>query len=305
MPDDIFARTTPPAPLRKSGGSARLIAGTGLLSFLLGAALVGWLAYDGKLTWSANSTPTAPAQLTDKGVSGAASVVSPSPYASPTSAPLAPLPQTAAVEQRLAQLETRLTQLDLRASAASGNAARAEGLLIAIAARRAVERGMPLGTLADQLKLRFGDAQPNAVAKVIEAARSPVTLDKLVGALDSLSAKLTEAEAQESGWDKFSRQVSSLFVVRREASSDTNPAQRLAQARLLLRTGQVEAAADLVAALPGSAQAAGWIGDARRYASTQAALDQLETAAILEPRELQDSVGRKVEQASPVAGPTI
>jgi hypothetical protein len=305
MPDDIFARTTPPAPLRKSGGVGRLIAGTGLLSFLLGAALVGWLAYDGKLIWSADSTPPAPAQLADKGVSGAASVVSPSPSASPSIAPLAPIPQTAGLEARLAQLETRLAQLDLRATAASGNAARAEGLLIALATRRAIERGMPLGTLEDQLKLRFGDAQPNAVAKVIEVARSPVTLDKLVSGLDGLSAKLTEAETQESGWDKFTRQVSSLFVVRREASADSNPAQRLAQARLLLRTGQVEAAADLVAALPGNSQAAGWIGDARRYASAQQALDQLETAAILEPRELQDGAGRKVEQPSPVAAPTV
>ena len=40
MPDDIFARTTPSAPLRKSGGSGRLIAGTGLAPHGVAAAAV-------------------------------------------------------------------------------------------------------------------------------------------------------------------------------------------------------------------------------------------------------------------------
>ena len=46
--------------------------------------------------------------------------------------------------------------------AASGNAARAEGLLIAFSARRTLERGNDLGYLGDQLRLRFGDAEANA-----------------------------------------------------------------------------------------------------------------------------------------------
>ena len=87
-------------------------------------------------------------------------------------APPAPSPSAAAVDYaqtalgvRMAELEQRMTKLNFEAEAASGNAARAEGLLIAAAARRTVERGAPLGYLEDQLKLRFANAQPNAVAR--------------------------------------------------------------------------------------------------------------------------------------------
>lgn len=90
-------------------------------------------------------------------------------------------------DQRLAAMEQRLARLDLQAQAASGNAARAEGLLIAFATRRSMERGAPLGYLADQLRLRFGDARPNAVRTIIEASRDPVTLDQLMARLEGLS----------------------------------------------------------------------------------------------------------------------
>src|SRR5688572_11436236 len=90
------------------------------------------------------------------------------PAANPLASPLAvprPSPGAAGVESaqtalavRLAELEQRMTRLNLAAEAASGNAARAEGLLTAAAARRAIERGTPLGYLEDQLKVRFADA---------------------------------------------------------------------------------------------------------------------------------------------------
>src|SRR5690606_9277141 len=46
--------------------------------------------------------------------------------------------EQAALDRRIAELEQRLAQIDLHANAAAGNATRAEGLLIAVAARRAV-----------------------------------------------------------------------------------------------------------------------------------------------------------------------
>ena len=293
MPDDFFTRTPPPsAPPRKSGGIGRLLVGVAALSFLVGGGLVGWLAMDGRLSFG--DAPAKPAVTAPIKAVGAA------PGASPSGIPTLSAPaQTTTLEARIAQLEARLAKLDQRTSGA-GNAARAEGLLIALAARRAIERGMPLGTLEDQLRLRFGNAQPNPVRLVIEAARQPVTLDQLVAGLEALDSKLASAEASENGWERFTRQVSSLFVVRSDSAQSTRPAQKLAQARLLLRTGQVEAAANLVAALPGAAGAAEWIAQARRFAGVQAALDQLETAAILEPRELQDGSGAAVLQASPV-----
>ena len=52
--------------------------------------------------------------------------------------------------------------------------------------------------------------------------------------------------------------------------------------------------------LPGADQAEDWIADATRFAEAQAALDRIESTAVLEPRELRDGSGNKVEQPSPV-----
>jgi hypothetical protein len=76
------------------------------------------------------------------------------PPVAPTMVPLG------ATEARLADLEGRMSRIDLRASAAAGNAARAEGLLIAFAARRALDRGVALGYIEGELRDRFGGTQP-------------------------------------------------------------------------------------------------------------------------------------------------
>ena len=62
-------------------------------------------------------------------------------------------------------LEQRLARIDLQANAEEANTSHAEALLVAFAARRATERGAPLGYLEDQLKLRFGDALPVTVSR--------------------------------------------------------------------------------------------------------------------------------------------
>jgi hypothetical protein len=208
--------------------------------------------------------------------------------------------QQGGLEQRLAAAEQRLARLDLQAEAASGNAARAEGLLIAFAARRAVERGTELGFLADQLRLRFGDALPNAVDTVVRGASDPVTLDQLVTQLDSLSPELSASNSRFS-FDALTNELSSLFVVRRDTTPSIQPAERLERAKLFLQSGRVPAAIAEVRNLPGAAGASGWIADAQRYAAMQRALDLIETSAVLEPRRLRDRNGVAVEQPSPAA----
>jgi hypothetical protein len=307
MPDDYFTRTQPSAaaPPRKPAGIGRLILAASVFSFLVGGGLVGWLAYDGKLRWAPETAVSVQGPREQR-------VISPAPTPAPSravaaSTPAVPAPVlpglTSGIEQRMAQIEQRLNTLDLRAQAATGNAARAEGLLIALASRRAIERGMPLGSLADQLRLRFGDAQPRAVQVVIDGAKTPVTLVQLDAGLAALSDQLTKASADEGGWSRFTRQVSDMFVIRRTDSAAVQPEAQLDQARLLLRSGQAEGAANLVARLPGAANAASWVSDARRLAAMQQALDQLEAAAILEPRELQDGRGQPVRQTSPAVEP--
>jgi hypothetical protein len=311
MPDDYFTRTQPPAaaPPRKPAGVGRLILAASMLSFLLGGGLIGWLAYAGKLRLDSDAVQTAAAPLSrPAGNPSAAPTAAPTGIAT-TAGSASPAPAlaqpglTGGLEQRMAQIEQRLNTLDLRAQAATGNAARAEGLLIALASRRAIERGMPLGSLADQLRLRFGDAQPRAMQVVIDGAKTPVTLVQLDTGLTELSDQLTKAAAEDSGWTRFTRQLSDMFVIRRTDSAAVRPEAQLDQARLLLRSGQTEGAANLVAQLPGARAAADWIAEARRFAALQQALDQLEAAAILEPRELQDGRGQPVRQVSPAAEP--
>lgn len=207
--------------------------------------------------------------------------------------------QQGGLDVRVAAMEQRLTQLDLQTQAAAGNAARAEGLLIAFASRRAIERGAPLGYLADQLRLRFGDARPNAVRTVIAAAQNPVTLDVLLARLDALSPELADAPADEGFLASIGRELSAAFVVRRENTPSPASERRLERARMFLQSGRAQDALTEVRNLPNAAAAAEWIRDAERYAGAQDALELLETAAVLEARDLRDGDGERVVQASP------
>ncbi len=207
--------------------------------------------------------------------------------------------QQGGLDQRLAAAEQRLARLDLQAQAAAGNAARAEGLLIAFATRRALERRAELGYLADQLRLRFGDALPNAVRTVIAFSREPVTVDELAARLDSLGPELSEGD-QSVSWESFMRELGELFVIRREATPSPQPERRLERARLALESGRINAAIGEVQNLPGADKAESWIADAERYRDAMDALERIETAAVLEPRLLRDGAGNPVEQLSPV-----
>ncbi len=230
---------------------------------------------------------------------------SPTPSAAPTNAEEAAeavvqmAEMQGGIDQRLAAAEQRLTNLDLQAQAAAGNAARAEGLLIAFASRRALEKGAELGYLADQLRLRFGDALPNAVATIISTSRNPVTLEELVARLEGLAPQLAEAPAS-GGLEGLQREISQLFVIRRESAPSPQPSRRLERARLFLESGRVEAAIAEVRNLPGAEDASSWIADAERYAAAMQALDLIETSAVLEPRKLRDGAGNRIEQLSPV-----
>ncbi|WP_271078417.1 hypothetical protein [Aurantiacibacter sp. MUD61] len=207
--------------------------------------------------------------------------------------------QQGGLDSRIAAMEQRLTRLDLQSQAAAGNAARAEALLIAFASRRAIERGAPLGYLADQLRLRFGEDRPNAVQTVIDAAQDPVTLDQLLARLEGLAPQLDDAPEGEDVFTRLARELSEVFVVRREDTASPVAERRLERARLFLQSGRIEAAISEIRNMPNAAIAQDWIDDAERFAAAQRALETLETAAVLDPRELRDGEGSPVEQRSP------
>ncbi len=270
-----------------------------VLAFALGAAAVVWSAWRGYLAeWLPESeTASELAALPGAGQEADAA-------AAEEPAERSELKAVSTVEARVAMLEDRLSRLNLQANAASGNAARAESLLIAFATRRMVDRGEPLRYLADQLRLRFANAQPRAVTAIIDFAEKPVTIDELSARLEALSPQLAGDSDEASFWDKAMHELSNLFTVRRTPSALLSPEARIERARVMLRAGKIPAAIEQIELLPGADSAETWVADAKRYAEVQQALDLIETAAMLEPNRLQDSEGNRVSQPSPLATPT-
>ncbi len=292
---------------RRKPTSMRALALAGLLAFAAGGGLVGWVVWY-------NLQPERSAAVAGS-VAETTQPIAPSPSPSPSLADEAVQSAAASeasqavtrveeqqggIDQRLAAAEQRLARLDLQAQAAASNAARAEGLLIAFATRRAVERGAELGYLADQLRLRFGDQWPNAVATIIDFSRKPVRLDGLVARLEGLGPQLRERDTGPS-FATLQREMSQLFVFRRESTPSPQPERRLERARWALEQGRYQTAIDEVRNMPGAAKAEGWIGDAERYRDVMRALETIETAAVLDQRGLRDGAGNRVrELASPL-----
>jgi hypothetical protein len=255
-----------------------------LIAFLLGLAAMGWLLS----RW-------------DRGAEmlGIASVAAPQGEAAPPpqvqverapQAELAPAPDAARIvidpemTRRVNTLEQRLAELDAQSRAAVGNADRAEGLLVAFAARRALDRGVALGYLEGLLRQRFAATQPQAVGIVITSARDPVTLQQLQDELKEVSSKLAGGGPEQSWWGAFQNEFSDLIRIRKEGTPSTIPSERLARATRALDAGLAEVALAEVLRLPGRDQARDWITQARRYVSARRALDTIETAALLESR---------------------
>jgi outer membrane murein-binding lipoprotein Lpp len=245
-----------------------------LVALLIGMGVMAWLfaRYDVVADYIAPKPPT---------------IVAPKPASPPPVIRIAAPPSSdvvgAVVDQRIDSLEEKVDRIDERAQAATGEASRAEGLLVAFAARRSIDRGVPLGYLEGILRDRFGGVEPQAVAMVISGSRTPVTIDQLRDQLDALSPKLTGASADEGWWDGFRRELGGLIVIRKADLPSAAPVDRLARARDNLAAGQVDAALAEVARLPARTAAQGWIVAARRYVQTRAALDRIETAALLRP----------------------
>ncbi|WP_428333180.1 hypothetical protein [Novosphingobium sp.] len=184
---------------------------------------------------------------------------------------------------RLTALQQRLAELNQQALSASGQATRAEALLVAFAARRAIERGQPLGTLETPLRTRFGATQPNAVDQIIAAAQKPVTIGGLSQDFAVLEPRLAGGPANERTWDWMSRQLGSLFIIRHDDMPSPAPEGRLARARAALAGQRVDLAIAEIERLPGKDAATDWLAHARDWIATQRALDQIESAALSTP----------------------
>jgi len=255
-----------------------------LLAFVAGVAAMGWLlARSGTAAAFLGVAPAPPPAAATRAPPVA---VEREPAAEPEAE--APPGERLVIDpettRRVNRLEERLALLDLQSRTAVGNADRAEGLLVAFAARRALDRGVALGYIETLLRQRFAATEPQAVATVLTVARQPVTVQSLQAEFQRIAPHLSGGGQEQGWWQAFKTEMAGLVTIRRENTPSTQPAERLRRAGQSLQSGDVEVALLEVLRLPSHERAAKWIAEARRYVAARRALDRLESAALLEPR---------------------
>jgi hypothetical protein len=254
----------------KMSWSARLL--IGLVLIIVGAGAAAWsLAHYPRAARMIGIMPAAQPQaaLTPKPV-----VMNPQP------AQVAPQSNSEDA-MRIAQLEQRLARVENATQRVEGFAGRADALVVAFAARRAIDRGVALGFLEPLLIDRFGQQHQRAVATVITASHQPVRLNDLIARYEALGPALRGAGPQDSWWTNFKRGLGSVIAIHRADRPSSNPDARYRRAAERLSSGDVDQALAETMRLPGAANAGDWIGKARRYIAAHRALDEIESAALL------------------------
>lgn len=195
--------------------------------------------------------------------------------------PLALPQQEEADAARIAELEARLSRVESSAHRVEGTAGRADALLVAFAARRAVDRGVALGYLEPLLLDRFGQTHARAVGAIISGSHSPVSLNDLLSEYRRLGPVLRSSAPEEGWWTQFKREIGSLIQVRHADRPSTQPDARYLRALSQLEDGEVDAALAETMRLPGAPHAGDWVRKARQYVGVHRALDEIESAALL------------------------
>lgn len=183
--------------------------------------------------------------------------------------------------KEIATLENRLTRVESTAQRVEGSAGRADALLVAFAARRAIDRGVALGYLEPLLLDRFGRSHARAVATIITGSHSPVRLNDLVSEYRELGPQLRSSAPEESTWTQFKRELGSVIQIRRADRPSTQPDARYERALSALEDDEVDTALAETMRLPGAANADPWVRRARQYIAVHRALDEIESGALL------------------------
>ena len=204
-----------------------------------------------------------------------------SKLAGPQTSAAAPAPAESA---RIAALEQRLSAVENATQRAEGFAGRADALVVAFAARRAIDRGVALGYLENLLVDRFGAQHQAAVATVITASHQPVRLEDLTSEYEALGPELRRGGPEDSWWTNFKRELGSLVELHRADRPAMNAEARYGRALQRLSSGDVDQALAETMRMPGAARANDWIAKARRYIAAHRALDEIESAALLAGR---------------------
>lgn len=185
------------------------------------------------------------------------------------------------IAEQIGQLQARLQRVESENAQVQGSAGRADALLIAFAARRAIERGMALGYLEPLLVDRFGAQHPQAVASIVTGSRDPVRLTELIAQYQDLEPQLVGPPPNEGLWTGIKRSLSSLITVHQSDRPSNQPQARYDRAVAHLMAGEVDAALAETMRLPGAPRARDWIDSARRYVAVHRSLDEIESAALI------------------------
>lgn len=246
-----------------------------ILAFVGGGLAISWLSSSGLAPW--DETPLAGSDARDAALPEAA----PPPVNPMLASPVAPQ-----ILQPIA------------------DSARTEAMLVAMATRRAINAGAPLGDLGPRIETAFGQSQPQALARIKAAEKEGMTPVKLAAEFDSIAPQLSREP--EMSWSRFRQEILTMFVLHTSDAPPPTADAQLQRTRDLVLTGNVESAIRLVAAMPGAANARDWLAKARRYVETQRALDSLEKAALSMPMVAQQPViaptpDESVSEVNPVA----
>lgn len=256
---------------RKLGWGARLL--IALVLIIAGAAAATWgLAHYRSAARFLGVVPAQqPIMLTPRPV-----VIGPETSAEPQAQPAAQQE-----DQEIADLRNRVAAVENATERAEGSAGRADALVVAFAARRAIDRGVALGYLENLLVDRFGTEHRAAVATIITVSHQPVSLDDLIAEYDALGPDLRRGGPQDSWWTNFKRELGSLVEIHSIERPATNPQARYQHAAQRLASGDVDQALVETMRLPGASRGGDWIAKARRYIAAHRALDEIESAALL------------------------
>jgi len=196
------------------------------------------------------------------------------------------LPQSAGANDpedaaKILTLEQRVARIEAATQRTESFAGRADALVVAFAARRAVDRGVALGYLESLLLDRFGAQHQAAVATVITASHQPVRLNDLTSEYEAIGDDLRRGGPEESWWAGFKRELGSVVEVHKSDRPAMNADARYNRALARLNTGDVDQALAETMRLPGASRADDWTNKARRYVAAHRALDEIESAALL------------------------
>ena len=195
--------------------------------------------------------------------------------------PASPLVPDPARSDRVAQLEARLARVENATQRTESFAGRADALVVAFAARRAIDRGVALGYLENLLVDRFGAQNQRAVATIITASHDPVRLNDLIAEYETLGPDLRRGGPEDGWWTNFKRELGELVEIHRADSPSPSADARYKHALQRLSAGDVDQALAETMRLPGALRAGGWIAKARSYVATHRSLDEIESAALL------------------------